>query len=72
MVGRSKRRIVKIGTSKGVTLPVEWLDKLDTDEVHVVFDKLLIIFDDEHKAEKFAEAYISKVTGVDISRLTKK
>lgn len=64
IVGRSKRRIFKIGDSKGITLPKEWIDKIKDKEVHVVFDKMLVIFDDPQKAEKFAEALIEKMTGV--------
>lgn len=60
LFGRSKRKIIKVGDSRGITLPPDWLNEKNPTEVHVVYDNLLVVFDNKEDAEKLCERFIEK------------
>ena len=60
MVSQSKRKIFKMGpTSKGITLPKDWVDELENDEVHLIYDNCLVIFKEKPDCESFVEKIIA-------------
>jgi len=61
VVGRSRRNVFKIGRSKAITLPKEWIGDSDINEVYVIFDKYLIVTKEKEDAERIVDSVIIKM-----------
>lgn len=66
MAGRVKRRILSIGGSRAITLPLEWSEKLKSDKVHLIFDRYLLVIPGEMEEE------VETIFGRVIKELVKK
>jgi hypothetical protein len=54
-----KKRIIRVGGSRVITLPPEWAEKLKSDTVHLIFNNYLLIIPGGQ--EKLVESIFSRV-----------
>jgi|GEM_PF-2761349 hypothetical protein len=66
MSGRTKKRMLKIGGSRVITLPPEWAEKQKSDTVHLIFNDYLLIIPGEQ------EELIEQIFGRVIRELVEK
>jgi hypothetical protein len=64
MSSRTTRKVLRVGDSKGITLPYDWVaNHPDCQHVHLVYDDVILIFREDQAARVDAlfEQLIAKV-----------